>query len=174
MYRDYRRVEGYEDYIISNIGEVWSLKWGKVKLLKPTLNAQGYLTFGLCENGKRTTHQVHALVGIHFIGLRTGEMTYDHIDVNKLNNNADNLRLATRAEQAENQNLRKDNKLGFKNISEKVNRSGNEYYAIEIKRNGKKVQKYFNKKKYCLEYVVSERDRLLENLNSPRVVIPVI
>jgi len=169
MYRDYRRVEGHEsDYIISNIGEVWSLKLGKVKLLKTCPNAKGYLTVGLCKNGKKRTRAIHALVGEAFIGLRTGEMTYDHIDRNNQNNRADNIRLATKSEQQINQKTRKDNKLGLKNIYEGVYRSGFEYYNIEIGRNGKKVvNKYFIKKKYSLDYVVSERNRLLENLNLP-------
>ena len=161
MFRDYRRVEGYEsDYIISNIGEVWSLKFGKVKLLKLNPDTKGYLMVILYKNGKRKSFKVHALVGIHFIGLRTGTLTYDHIDVNNQNNRADNLRLATRLEQAENRNVRKDNKLGFKHICETVNR-GNEYYRITIDRNGKRVQKSFSKNKYSLEHVVEERDKML-------------
>ena len=161
MFRDYRRVEGYEsDYIISNIGEVWSIKFGKVRLLKPAPNPKGYLHVGLCKNGKQTTHRVHVLVGIHFIGLRTGTLTYDHIDVNNQNNKADNIRLATKSEQVQNQNVRKTNKLGFKNISENVDR-GRERYVIHITRNGKRVQKSFSKNKYSLENVISERDKLL-------------
>ena len=161
MFRDYRRVEGYEsDYIISNIGEVWSLKFGKVKLLKLNPDTKEYLMVILYKNGKRKSFKVHALVGIHFIGLRTGTLTYDHIDVNNQNNRADNLRLATRLEQAENRNVRKDNKLGFKHICETVNR-GNEYYRITIDRNGKRVQKSFSKNKYSLEHVVEERDKML-------------
>jgi len=163
MFRDYRRVEGYEsDYIISNIGEVWSLKFGKVKLLKPSLNSTGYCQVVLCKNGKHKIIKVHVLVGIHFIGLRTGTLTYDHKDINNQNNRADNIRLATKSEQVQNQNLRKDNKLGFKNISEKVDR-GCEYYRIQIIRNGKRVEKLFNKKKYSLEHVVEERDKILRS-----------
>ena len=160
MFRDYRRVEGHEDYIISNIGEVWSLKFGKVKLLKPGTNSQGYLQVVLCKNGKNKNIKVHVLVGIHFIGLRTGTLTYDHKDTNKLNNNADNLRLATKSEQSENRNMFKNNKTGFTNICETVNR-GCEYYKITIKRNGKTVQKRFSKNKYSLEQVVLERDKML-------------
>jgi len=165
MFRDYRRVEGHEDYIISNIGEVWSLKYGKVRLLKPSPDTKGYFKLDLCKNGKTTTRPIHALVGEAFIGLRTGTLTYDHKDTNNQNNRADNLRLATKSEQVQNQNLRKDNKLGFKNISEWVHRSGAEYYKINIKRNGKNVvRKSFRKDKFTLEEVVLERDRLIEPL----------
>jgi hypothetical protein len=160
MFRDYRFVQGHEDYIVSNYGEVWSLKFGKVRLLKLNPDNKGYLQLDLSENGKRKSFKVHALVGIHFIGLRTGTLTYDHKDTNNQNNKADNIRLATKSEQAQNQNMRKTNKLGFKHISEKVV-TGNEYYAISITRNGKRVQKSFNKNKYSLEQVVSERDKLL-------------
>ena len=161
LYLDYRRVDGHPDYIISNIGEVWSIKFGKVKLLKPSPRCKGYLGIGLCENAKMTTYGIHVLVGIHFIGIRTGSLTYDHIDTNNQNNRADNLRLATKCEQAENRNVFKTNKLGFKYISEKVDH-GNEYYTIQITRNGKKmVQKCFRKDKFSLEHVIEERDRML-------------
>ena len=161
MFRDYRFVQGYDNnYIISNIGEVWSLKFDKVKLMKAGSDSKGYLQINLCKNGKRKCIKVHILVGEAFIGLRTGTLTYDHIDVNNQNNRADNLRLATRLEQAENRNVRKDNKLGFKHICETVNR-GNEYYRITIDRNGKRVQKSFSKNKYSLEHVVEERDKML-------------
>ena len=165
MFRDYRRVEGYEDYIISNIGEVWSLKFGKVKLMKQVPNLTGYLMVNLFKNCKQKTHLVHALVGIHFVGLRINGLTYDHIDVNNQNNRADNIRLATGSEQAENRNMFKNNKLGFKHINEKVI-NGYEYYRICIKRNGKKVEKSFRKDKYSFEFVVLERDKILENLNT--------
>ena len=88
------------------------------------------------------------------------------MDTNRLNNRSDNLRLATKSQQAENQKLRKNNKLGIKYISEHVNKSGNEYYRIQIKRNGKKVYKYFNKNKYSLEFVVSESDKMLLDLST--------
>ena len=173
MFRDYRRIQGYDnDYIISNYGEVFSLKLGKVRLLKLNPDSYGYLMVNLSKNGKQTSIKIHVLVGIHFVGLRTGEMTYDHIDVNNQNNRADNIRLATRLEQAENRNMRKNNKLGFKHICETVNKSGAEYYAIKIVRNGKHVvQKNFRKDKYSLEEVVFERDKILENLN-PRHHLP--
>ena len=162
MFRDYRRVEGFEsDYIISNNGEVWSIKFGKVRLMKQTPNTHGYLYVNLSENGKRKTIKIHVLVGIHFVGLRTGEMTYDHKDTNKLNNKADNLRLATKSEQAQNQKTRKNNKLGFKHICEMVHRSGSISYIIHIARNGKTVYKSFRKDKYSLENIVEERDRIL-------------
>lgn len=160
MFRDYRKVQGHEDYIISNYGEVWSIKFGKVRLLKLNPDTKGYLQLDLSENGKRKSFKVHALVGIHFIGLRTGTLTYDHKDRNNQNNRANNIRLATKSEQAQNQNMRKDNKLGFKHIIECV-KKGCEYYKIHITRNGKRVEKYFNKDKYTLEYVVEERDKIL-------------
>ena len=64
--------------------------------------------------------------------------------------------------------MRKNNKLGFKNICEMVDR-GCEYYKIHITRNGKRFQKTFKKDKYSLEYVVSERDKLLRAQSSPKI-----
>tara|TARA_R110001606_G_scaffold334148_1_gene482010 strand:- start:10 stop:516 length:507 start_codon:yes stop_codon:yes gene_type:complete len=167
LYRDYRFVEGFDNnYIISNFGEVWSLWFGKVRLLKPSPNNNGYLQLDLCANGKRASRKIHVLVGEAFVGLRTGSLTYDHKDNNNQNNRSDNIRLATKSEQSENQKLRKTNKLGIKHICETVNKSGNEYYQIKIKRNGKRVHKYFRKDKYSLEQVISEKDKILLELRA--------
>jgi hypothetical protein len=62
------------------------------------------------------------ILGLEANDLRTG----DHHDVNSLNNQKHNLRIATDAEQARNQKLRKTNKSGFKGVC-KINE--NRYVA---------------------------------------------
>lgn len=161
MFRDYRMIEGYEDYIISNYGEVYSTKyfhnteWRELK--------QGISRYNNVRlNGK--TYAVHVLVGNHFVGNREGEMTFDHYpDRNRRNNRADNLRLATKSEQQENTGVPKNNKLGEKNIGSVVDkRSGREYFRIRIKRNGEYVfDKQLNKTKFSLDDAVKVRDDFL-------------
>ena len=172
LYRDYRRVEGYDDYIISNYGEVFSTKkhngteWRE---LKRCHNTNGYETVGLVENGKRKTTMVHVLVGNAFIGKRTNGLTFDHIDICKTNNHADNIRLATRMTQSQNRRCKCDNKLGEKHISI-ANRKWKgkilPCYRIIIVRNKKVV---FNKdlgfRKYSLEDAVKIRDEKIKEID---------
>jgi hypothetical protein len=171
MFRDYRRIEGYEDYIISNYGEVWSLKRGKVILFKQQVGSNGYMLCRLYMNGRGKTLGVHMLVGNHFIGKREGNMSFDHIDRNKLNNRADNIRLATKTEQNINQKIRCTNKTGERNIrihkDRRPDRNGNEYYLISIKRNKKRLfLKSLNKKKFSLEDAIKVRDDFLLTLST--------
>ena len=156
MYRDYRRIENYPDYIISNYGEVYSLKYGKVRELKHGGKKYRHVNIG----GKYPS--VHELVGNHFIGNRHGEMTFDHIDRIRTNNRADNIMLATKLEQSANTGVHHNNKLGEKHISNKVNKSGNEYFHIQIIRNKKLVlNRCLNKKKFSLEDAIKLRDDFL-------------
>ena len=164
MFIDYRRVEDYPDYIISNTGIVYSTKRGKVIELKPGNDKDCYKLITLCKDGKQKTFRIHTLVGNAFVGKREGGMTYDHIDRNKSNNRADNIRLATKSEQGINKNMHKNNKIGEKNIHNAV-KGGYEYFCIQIRRNKKRVfLKLLNKKKYTLEDVIKVRDDFLKTL----------
>ena len=159
MYCDYRRIEGYENYIVSNYGKVYSLKRKIPIELKTTLDSKGYEQVSLQQH----TIKIHVLVGNAFIGTRLDGMSYDHVDRNKLNNRADNIRLATRSEQIINQNVRRNNKLQERNIFNTVDkRNGNEYFHIQITRNHKNVfNKCLNKKKFTLADAVKVRDEFL-------------
>ena len=166
MFRDYRRIEGYEDYIISNYGEVYSLKRGMVRDMKQHVGTHGYMQCRLSTNARAKTLRVHVLVGNHFIGKRQGELTFDHIDINRVNNRADNIRLATKSEQRINTKINKNSKTGERNIRNhtdtRPDRNGNEYWKIEIRRNKKIVfNKCLNKKKFSLEDAVKVRDDFL-------------
>ena len=156
MYYDYRRIENYPDYIISNYGIVYSLKYGKVREMKHGGKKYRHVNIG----GKYLS--VHVLVGNAFIGKREGRLTYDHIDRNRTNNRADNIMLATKLEQSANTGVHYNNKLGEKHISNQVNKSGNEYFHIQIIRNKKLVlNKCLNKKKFSLEDAIKLRDDFL-------------
>tara|TARA_R110000796_G_scaffold240932_1_gene362187 strand:- start:34 stop:597 length:564 start_codon:yes stop_codon:yes gene_type:complete len=165
MYRDYRYIENYPGYIISNFGEVFSIKGKKVRQLKSSPNNNGYLMLTLSKNNKHTTHSIHALVGNAFIGLRTGGLTFDHIDRIKINNRADNIRLATNSEQNLNKAIQKRNKSGFQNICE-YKRNGTEFYKLEIIRNKKLiVDRRFKISDYTIEDVAKIRDDIIAKYN---------
>ena len=157
-------VEGYEGrYSVSNYGRVYSYKklTGGNKFLKSTPDHSGYLYIGLCKNKTNKTFKIHVLVGNAFIGKREGEMSFDHIDRNRQNNKASNLRLATRSQQAINSNIQSNNQLGEKNIC--ISRN---YYNIRIRRNKKIV---FNRclpmDKFSLEDAVKIRDDFINSFD---------
>ena len=153
-------IEGYEGlYSISNMGRVYS-HIGKGRFLKGCPNNDGYLRVNLCKDGNTKSIYIHVLVGNAFVGKRTKELPeFDHKDINNQNNCASNIRLATRAEQSQNRNVQKNNKLGEKNIIIRENR-----YIIQIKRNHNMVvDKSYPIKDFTLEQVVKERNRFLEN-----------
>ena len=165
LYRDYRYVDGYSGYIVSNFGEVFSTKRDKVRQLKGCANKEGYLNVSLCDNNKPITHTIHALVGNAFIGLRTGGLSFDHIDRDKLNNRADNIQLATKSEQSVNRGIQKSNKSGFENICD-YKRYGYEYYRLDIVRNKKPlIWCKFKKTDYTLEDIVKIRDDTIAKYN---------
>lgn len=87
-------IPNYEDYQISNLGNVCSYKNGKRKLLKGLIQNTGYLTVSL--NNKKIS--VHRLVAITFIHKPKGKNVVNHIDGNKLNNNIYNLEWCTTQE----------------------------------------------------------------------------
>jgi len=152
-------IEGYEGlYSISNMGRVYSHITNK--FLKCTLNKKDYLQVGLYKDGVRKNYTIHSLVGNAFIGKRENGLTFDHVDRNRQNNSADNIRLATRQEQVINTGVSKNNKLGEKHIAI----SGN-IYRIRIIRNGKYVfSKSFQMSKYTLEDAVKIRDDFLNTI----------
>ena len=162
----YKWVKGYEGlYIVNNYGSVVSFCRKKPRMLKTVSDKNGYIHVGLHKKGSPAKYMdVHVLVGNAFIGERTGEFTFDHIDRVKTNNRADNLRLATKTEQQVNQGKHKNNKLGEKNISIATIK-GLEYYNLIIQRNKKIiVNRHFRTNKYTLEEVAAERDKELLKL----------
>jgi hypothetical protein len=94
----WKTIKGYEDYQISNLGRVKSLKNNKEKILITHPNEKGYYNVDLYISNKRKTLRVHKLVVEYFLnhkGDGTMKIVIDHIDNDKSNNTADNLQLIT-------------------------------------------------------------------------------
>ena len=92
----WKTVEGYESYVVSPLGVI--AKAACRTIMKQTKNSSGYFQIGLTKNGKQTTHTVHRIVATAFIPNIDGKPCIDHIDRNKGNNIASNLRWATYSE----------------------------------------------------------------------------
>ena len=98
----WKKIEGYENYYISNYGNVKSLKKNKIKLLKQENNKGNnkgfYKRVSLCKNNVVIRFQVHRLVAIYFIENKENKKCVNHIDGNPSNNNVNNLEWVTHSE----------------------------------------------------------------------------
>lgn len=68
----------------------------KGRVLKQKLNPNGYMYVTFSVNGKAIHLRVHRIVAICFIPNPNGYLEVNHIDNNRINNNANNLEWCTR------------------------------------------------------------------------------
>lgn len=94
---EWKVIEGFEDYQVSNLGRVKSLKFGKERILKPGAKGSKYLTVVLSEKKVLKTRTIHQLVAMAFLNHKPDghKLVIDHKDDNPLNNNLNNLQLTT-------------------------------------------------------------------------------
>ncbi len=85
-----KKIENFQEYVINNLGEVRKDK----KIINPSILGSGYYYIRLRKNLKR----VSRLVAESFIPNPLNKPQVNHIDGNKLNNNASNLEWVTRSE----------------------------------------------------------------------------
>lgn len=88
-----RNVVGYDNYIISDNGEVFN-KRNINKPLKTRINKHGYKYLNLSKNGIVKSKLIHRIVAEAFLNYQDGDVV-NHKDGNKLNNNIDNLEFCT-------------------------------------------------------------------------------
>ena len=103
----WKKIKSYQDYEVSNLGNVKSLKFNTSKILKPTLNSNGYYIISLSENGIVKKRKLHQLVAQAFLNhIPNGmELVINHKVFNKLNNRVDNLEIIS---QRQNTSTRKN------------------------------------------------------------------
>ena len=101
------------NYAISNLGNIINVKSGR--LLKTNINPYGYKYVQLSINGIRTTYRIHRLVARAFVDNPDNKPYVNHIDGNKLNNNANNLEWVTAKE-----NDNHARKTGLKNQNKPI------------------------------------------------------
>lgn len=117
----WKKVEGFENYEVSNFGNVKSLNYNgtnKEKFLKIRFLKTGYCRVNLCKNGKSTDFYIHRLVAISFLLKKDIDNQVNHLDGNKLNNNVSNLEWCNQSE-----NMIHSYKIGLQKIGEKNSKS---------------------------------------------------
>lgn len=97
----WRDIKGYEGlYRVSNCGRIKSLHGGKEIIIKQRRGkkGKGYFQVILTKNGERKTFRVNRLVAMAFVENPANKPEVDHINTDKTNNRADNLRWVTHPE----------------------------------------------------------------------------
>lgn len=89
----WKEIEGFENYMISNLGRVYSFK--NHKILKSSLDSKGYHRVDLFKNGKRYVGSVHRLVGNAFIPNLLNLPEINHKNGITIDNKIENLEWMT-------------------------------------------------------------------------------
>lgn len=89
----WRDIVGFEKYMVSNLGRVYSKKSGLI--LKPGKDKKGYLRISFYENGKSNTRKVHRLVAQAFIANPDNLPQVNHKNEDKTDNSVGNLEWCT-------------------------------------------------------------------------------
>jgi len=76
-------IEGFENYAVTEDGQVWSYKSNK--FLAPASQQNGYLIIGLTANGARYTRYLHRLVAQTFLLNPNDLPEVNHLDGDKTN-----------------------------------------------------------------------------------------
>jgi len=96
---EWRKIEGFSDYTVSNLGRVCSTKREQAIILKTRKNNYGYLLVDLySKNKKHHTVTIHRLVALAFIPNTENKSEVNHINGDKTDNNINNLEWVTASE----------------------------------------------------------------------------
>jgi hypothetical protein len=96
----FARIEGYENYAVSNYARVLNID--RQYFMATNLNKDGYLRVRLSKNNHRIFYFIHRLVAKAFIKNENQDPLVDHINRNRLDNSAKNLRWVDYFENASN------------------------------------------------------------------------
>lgn len=105
MMEEWRDIEGFDGYQVSNIGRVKTLNYnrtGEERILQTVEGGKKYLVLTLCKDGKKYNRKVHRLVAEAFIPNPDNKPQIDHINTDRTDNRVENLRWVTPKENINN------------------------------------------------------------------------
>ena len=149
----WKDVLNYENhYMVSNLGNVKSIKLGKNLILKTRIRNK-YLAVNLCKEGIIKDFSIHQLVAIAFLNHKPNGMTsvVNHKNLIKTDNRVENLEIVTARE---NSNL--------KHI-----KSSSKYVGVSFCKRCNKWKSYINvkKKRIHLGFFINEIEASLAYCN---------
>lgn len=92
---EWRDIEDFPEYKISNLGRVKSFKKNGERILKCSVCTTGYLQIILSNKDTRLTKKVHRIVAKTFMPNPLNKPCINHIDSNRLNARLENLEWCT-------------------------------------------------------------------------------
>lgn len=146
----WKKIEGFDNYYISNLGNVKNISTGKI--LKQQNDKDNYHVIGLWKNKKGKTFKSHRLVAIHFIPNPYNKPMVNHINGIKNDNKVENLEWCTQSENM-NHALKIGLKIPNKGKDCKVSKLTEEQ-VIEILKAKKQAgnKKYWGAKFFCKKF----------------------
>lgn len=140
---NWRDIDGYDNYMISNLGNIKNTKTKKI--LKHLIKPNGYHAIDLSKDNKTVRYYIHRLVADAFINNPDNKPNVDHINNDKNDNTIFNLRWVTHS-----QNM----------MNRKKKNTNNKYKGVIYDKNYKKYKVQINKDKKImyLKYFDDEKE----------------
>lgn len=92
----FKTIPEFEDYMVSNFGNIIKNVNSNYFLLNPKIDSSGYKRVTLTKNNNKYNRQVHRLVMLSFYPCENSdELLVNHKDENPSNNNLENLEWCT-------------------------------------------------------------------------------
>jgi hypothetical protein len=119
----WKPVKDYDDYRVSNLGNIKSLKYGNEKTLNFSFDKCGYKKISLTKNGVQKTKRIHQLVAISFLnhspcGLN---LVVNHINGKRDDNRLENLEIITQRENSNRKLIKSSSKYTGVSFNKKRN-----------------------------------------------------
>lgn len=125
---EWKKIPGHEDlFLLNNQAQIMALDYyrkGICKILEYSCEKGRYIKVTLRNSeNKYRTYYLHQLVALLFVENPDGKPEVDHIDGNRLNNAASNLRWVTHQENVDNPNTKEKRKTRYHREGEFERRS---------------------------------------------------